>query len=196
MAFLQVGKNTVRALTFFLPLGVSLVLNLALVIALRTHFANRRAIRTSNGKNGQGNPEGQTSKPSNTKAETQTTKLILAFSFTFVLLALPRAVNHTLTTYVDGYGIFQQEHYLYQTVTKLTQLLTHATEVTLFFVCLVYSRRFRQALQRMACVGMCRKLLRKSSGPSKTTGETATDGSTGNFDNITETQNDTVDDSV
>ena len=131
------AKTTVRSIFFYFPLIASLLINFALMVALRRHAASKQSIRTTKG----GTARDESS--SNTSAEHQVAKFILIFTLTFVLLALPVTLNYTIGRFHPVYGILRKEHYLLDTVSKMADIPQFLTQLAIFLVSLRYNQRFR-----------------------------------------------------
>lgn len=132
-----------RTAGVYAPLLVSLIVNLVLISAFRVHSALQRDIRATSGKSLESKSR-NTGRHLQTRVVAKTCRLVLALSFSFVFLALPRVVNETVSSFLDGYTYFSRGHYLVGAVNAVADLTPYLTEPTLFLVSFAVSRQFRK----------------------------------------------------
>lgn len=157
-------RNVSRMAFFYVPVIYLLVINVALVAALRMHASEQMDIRATRGARGKNNREITCEKSGNqmqqersrpqvtdqkniqTQAVMRTSRLVLILTLTFVLFALPTVVNSTVTSFVSDYGYFTRNHYLTCLLSYLAEWIVYLTQPFLFFVSIILSRKFRKSL--------------------------------------------------
>lgn len=135
-------KNGARFMFVYLPISLSLIINIGLAIALKLHSSQQKLIRSTIGNN-------FVSKSSKSSSQTKllsSVRLVLVLTFTFTFLALPATVNVTVSSFSPQYGFLKQYNNLYYVISAVTELLSYPTEAALLLVYILHSGQFRKAL--------------------------------------------------
>lgn len=144
----SVLRNVGRFCFLYVPIAVSLILNILLLVALKAHDSqltrfmdaeSRKTITPSSFKDAP--TGGSTGRQGNLY---RTSGLVLALTFTFSLLALPRVVNVTIGNFVPTFTMLSANRYLTELIFYLGDLLAYLTQLVLFMISIALSRLFRK----------------------------------------------------
>lgn len=147
-------QNVARGAAFYGPLIISLIINTALIVALKLHVYNQRDIRTSAGT---GALQKETTNGGEQKGHvqrdrvTQTCRLVLALSFSFFVLALPRTLSSNVGSFLAGYSYFSRSRNLIYVVNAFASLPQYLTEPCLLLISCGLSTQFRKTVRSQLC---------------------------------------------
>lgn len=157
-------RNACRVVFVYVPITYLIVINVALVVALRVHAAKQRNIRASRGARTNSmqvdfrargvkhanqpelRPQGSDGRTVQTAVVVRSSRLVLIFSFTFLLFALPTTLSSTVSTFLPDYGMDTKNHYLWIMLTYLAEWVLYTTQPLLFTVNLMFNKQFRRSL--------------------------------------------------
>lgn len=154
-------RNGCRVVFVYLPLTYSLVINVALIVALRMHAGKQRNIRATRGvrvkevslgcssrnvKKSDANHQTSNGRSIQTEAVVKTSRLVLIFTFAFFLFALPTTLSSTVMTFVMDYGPRTRNHYLYIVLTYLAEWVVYISQPFLFTANLMFNQQFSKSL--------------------------------------------------
>lgn len=166
-------RNVSRVVLIYLPLIYLLVINLALVAALRLHARKQQDIRATRGTAKSDNQKvsqlhGSSEKSAQAQAVMATSRLVFVLTLIFFLMTLPSTLNATVDSFVDDYGVYSRNFYLSLVVTYLAAWISYFIEPCFLIVSMVLSRQFRTAVLRLLHVRRRRETSMKSDGTRTT----------------------------
>ncbi|XP_041350688.1 FMRFamide receptor-like [Gigantopelta aegis] len=122
----------------YIPLFGCLLMNVLMVLALRQHRIQRKAMHLNRDVQQQSD-----------RREILTTTTILISSLLFVLLALPITVSSIVQITHHDYGLFKREHYLFQFIVSFGGMLSLVGLSMDFFVYMIFNREFRRTFTNL-----------------------------------------------
>lgn len=159
--FFIVAPQVVRSASLYAPLLAIVLLNIAMIIALKVH-AMRFNMRTTRGHNGPVQEVRGQNSSRERKPELQVTKMVIWLSFAVVFLQSPAAINSSIGTVHPDYGGLKKEANLYQILNYAFFQLTLLNQPVIFLISFFHSHRFAEAFYQL----WYRCLKKPSSSPS------------------------------
>ena len=118
----------------YLPLLVSLILNIILTVTMRYHSIYRQQLNSSHDTREMN------------RADTHTTVTVLVSSVLFIILVLPLQLTELVQELVVGYGMYRKQHFLFLVVMEIESIFYQLAFYTNFICYYTLGGKFRKVI--------------------------------------------------